>query len=155
MSIIRTITEDWFICGNAQSNDNVRNCLLHDKGKMPKYSTLAEQMKAMNIYEGDYRYQSKFTHSSKLSLRVLIDQKTNEIGIASVYDKILFLLCAESLMRVFLLMAEYLGRVLFYIEKDKAKSWDAQNSQNVKDASKWLEEIRAKYGNEIKDNNPD
>ena len=153
MSIIRTITEDWFICGNAQGNDDVRNCLLNDKGRMPRYIDLAEQMKAINIYEGDYRYQSKFTHSSKLSLRVLTNPKTNEMRIASVYDEMLFLLCAESLIRVFLLMAEYLGRVLFYIDKDKAKSWDAQNGQNVKDASKWLEEIRVKYSNA--DNNSD
>lgn len=44
MSLIRTITEDWFICGNAQSNEKVRSCLLYDGNKMPHYSTLAKQM---------------------------------------------------------------------------------------------------------------
>lgn len=147
MSMIRTITEDWFICGNVESGDDVRNCLLRDKGKMPKYAELAKRMKAMNIYKGDYRYQSKFIHSSKLSLRVLVNPKTNEMRVASVYDEMLFLLCSESLTRVFLLMAEYLGRVLVYIDKDKATSWSAQNGKNVKDAGKWLSELKTKYGN--------
>jgi len=145
MSIIRTITEDWFICGNAKSNDVIRKCLLHDEERMPKYIDLAAQMKATNIYEEDYRYQSKFIHSSKLSLRVLIDPKTNNMKIVPGYDELLFLLCAESLMRVFLLMAEYLAFVLFYIDENEAKSWNTQNIPNVNNVVNWLKAIKIKY----------
>jgi len=149
MSLLRTGTEDWFICGTCQSNEEVRSCLLRDKGRL-KYWKLAKEMKATGVYKNDYSYQSKFTHSSRLSLRVLYNLKTESMGIGPTYDKVLFLLCAESLVRVFLRMAEYMGRILVYLDKDKAKSWDTENSQKLKDAVDWLEELREKYGNEVK-----
>lgn len=155
MSLLRTVTEDWFICGTVQNNEKVRDCLLRDEEKMPKYAELATQMNAMNIYDGDYRYQSKFTHSSRLSLRVLYNLGKKEAGVAPTYDKVLFLLCAESLMRVSLLILEYLGRLLFYIDKDKAEYWDKQNSQHIKDVSNWLGELRAKYGGDNERVDPD
>ena len=39
-----------------------------------------------------------------------------------------------------------MGRFIFYIDKDKAKSWDEQNSQHIEAVSSWLGELRAKYG---------
>ena len=56
MSLLRTGTEDWFICGACQSNEKVRSCLLRDKGRMPRYSKLAEEMGATDVYKGDYNY---------------------------------------------------------------------------------------------------
>lgn len=155
MSLLRTITEDWFICGTVQDNKEVRDCLIRDEAKMPRYVELATQMKAMNIYKGDYGYQSKFTHSSRLSLRVLYNIDKKEVGIAPIYDEVLFLLCVESLMRVSLLILEYMGRFLFYVDKSKAKYWDEQNSQHIKDVSSWLGELRAKYGGDNEGINPD
>jgi len=155
MSLLRTGTESWFICKTAQDNQAVRDCLIRDEAQMPKYSKLAWQAGAMKLYRGDYAYQSKFTHSSKLSLRVLQDPNTNEMRIAPVYDEMLFLLCAESLMRVSLIMLEYMWLFLSYIDKDKAKSWDNQNSQSIKDASNWLMELRNKYSKEIDGINQD
>ena len=155
MSLLRTGTEDWFICQNAQTNDAVRDCLLRGDGRKPSYETSAKNASVSKVYDGDYRYQSKFTHSSKLSLRVLQDPNTNAMRIAPTYDEILFLLCAESFMRVALLMAEYMGRFLFYLDKAKAKSWDTQNSQKVKDAGNWLKELRDKYGGEVDTTNND
>jgi hypothetical protein len=146
MSLLRTGTEAWFICKTAKDNQAVRDCLLTGKVKMPKYSKLAGEAGAMKLYRGDYAYQSKFIHSSKLSLRVLQDPNTNEMRIAPVYDEMLFLLCSESLIRVSILMLEYMGYFLFYIDKNKAKSWDNENGQRIKDASNWLMELRNKYG---------
>lgn len=141
MSLLRIGTEDWFICGTCQSNEEVRNYLLQEEGRLPSYESLARDMGAVNIYEGDYRYQCKFTHSSRLSLRVL--EKIHPI-----YDEMLFLLCAESLARVFLRMAEYMWYLLAYFDKDKAKSWDTENSQRIKDVTNWLGELRQKYGDD-------
>ena len=58
-------------------------------------------------------------------------------------------------MRVSLLILEYLGRLLFYIDKDKAEYWDKQNSQHIKDVSNWLGELRAKYGGDNERVDPD
>jgi len=146
MSLLRTVTENWFICGTVQDNQSVRDCLIRDEARMPSYKELATQMEAMNIYDGDYGYQSKFTHSSRLSLRVLYKLDKKELIVAPIYNEVLFLLCAESLMRVSLLILEYMRRLIFYIDKDKAKSWDEQNSQHIKAATSWLGELRVKYG---------
>jgi len=146
MSLLRTVTEAWFICGTVKDNQSVRDCLIRDEAEMLNYKILATKMNAKSIYNGDYRYQSKFTHSSRLSLRVLYNLDKKEVIVAPVYDEVLFLLCAESLMRVSLLILEYMGRLIFYIDKDKAKSWDEQNSQHIKVVSSWLGELRAKYG---------
>ncbi len=146
MSIIRTIIEDWFICGNAQGNADICKYLLHNEGKKPSYIELATQMNAKKIYDKDYRFHSKFTHSSNLSLRVLTDPETHEMRVSGIYDETLFLLCAEALMRAFLLMTEYLAFLLFYVDKDKAKSWSDENIHTNTAVLKWLEELRAKYG---------
>ena len=145
MSLLRTVTEDWFVCGTVQGNITVRDCLLRDAARMPHYSQLAREMKATKIYKGDYKYQSKFTHSSRLSLRVLYDLDRKEAVVAPTYNELLFLLCAESLMRVSLLILEYMGRLLLYGDENKAKAWAEQNSQHIEDMSSWLGELRAKY----------
>jgi hypothetical protein len=146
MSLLRTGTEDWFICGTCQDNEKVRGCLLRDKGRMPKYKTLAEEMEATDVYNGDYSYQSKFTHSSRLSLRVLYNIDTKSLNVAPIYDKYLFLLCAESLFRVSLRMTQYIGNILIYLDEEKAKSWDKENGQRAKDIANWLNELREQYG---------
>ena len=117
---------------------------------MPSYSSLATQMGAKDVYNGNYKYQSKFTHSSRLSLRVLYNINTKNMSITPIYDESLFLLCAESLVRVSVKMAEYIGRVLIYLDTNKAEYWDKENSQRFKDAINWLEELREKYGNVVK-----
>lgn len=147
MSLVRTGIEDWFVCGNAK-NQVVRDCLLRSGKRLPSYLTLAEKMGEIGVYRSDYRFQSEFAHSSRLSLRVLQNPKTNEMRIGPVYDELLFISCAESLMRVFLFMGRYLWHVLFYIDQAKAKLWDKQNSQNIISASNWLKELRGKYRTE-------
>ena len=52
-------------------------------------------------------------------------------------------------------MAEYMGRILIYLDTNKAKSWDKENSQRIKDAVNWLEELREKYGEDSKNANQD
>jgi len=153
MSLLRTGTEDWFICGTCQNNEKVRDCLLRDKGKMPRYSDLAKEMQAMKVYKWDYNYQSKFTHSSRLSLRVLYNTNTKTINIAPIYDESLFLLCAESLVRVFIKMTEYMWHFLSYLDINKAKSWNKENSQNIKDVNTWYEKFIKKYSSELSTTN--
>lgn len=48
-----------------------------------------------------------------------------------------------------------MGRLLFYIDKDKATHWDKQNTQHIDDASDWLKELRVKYGGEAEEINSD
>ncbi len=148
MSIIRTITEDYFVCGTVKDNEKVRDCLLRDK-RMPKYNKLATQMGALSIYKGDYHYQSKFTHSTRLSLRILYDLGSKTLKVAPSYDETLFLLCAESLMRVSLCMFEILANLLTNLDKGKAQSWSDNNIANAHLVTDWLSELREKYGGDI------
>jgi len=145
MPLLRTVTEAYFICGTVQDNQEVRDCLMRGKGRI-NYENLATKMKGMTNYNADYRYQSKFTHSSNLSLGVLHDLDTGEVRVAPRYDETLFLLCVQSLMRVSLLILPYMGQLILYFDKDKTKSWDEQISHHIKAATSWLGELRAKYG---------
>lgn len=145
MSILRTITEDWFVCGTVKGNIQVRDCLIRDE-KMPRYIDLAIQMDALNIYRGDYHYQSKFTHSTRLSLRVLYDLDKKVARVAPSYDESLFLLCAESLMRVSIFMFEVFANFLTNLDKVKARSWSDNNIAKLDLVTNWLGELREKYG---------
>jgi len=155
MAILRTGTEDWFICGTCKDNDNVRNYLLRDEGERLNYSQLAKEMEEKGekgatsvVYQGDYHYQSKFAHVSGLSLRVLYNVNTKKMSSTPIYNESLFLSCAESLVRVSLKMAEYMLRVILYLDVNRAKAWEKENSQKIEAAVKWSEDLRKKIGND-------
>lgn len=150
MSIIRTITEGYFVCGTARDNEKVRDCLLRDS-EMPKYSKLAAEMKASSIYRNDYHYQSKFTHSTRLSLRVLYDLDRKVAKVAPSYDETLFLLCTESLMRASICMFEVFANLLTNLDKVRAQSWSEDNIAKRDSVINWLGELRGKYGGDIEE----
>ena len=58
-------------------------------------------------------------------------------------------MCAQSLMRVSLLILQYMLRLLAYMDGEKANNWDTQNSENIKEVTKWLRELREKFGDEV------
>ncbi len=146
MSLLRTGTEDYFICGTCQDNGLLRDYLLRDKGKWPNYHKLAKEMQATSVYKNDYGYQSKFTHSSRLSLRVLYDINTHNLSVVPIYDESLFLLCTESLVRLVVKMTAYMGKLLYYLDANKADSWKKENSQKFNYIEGWYENFISKQG---------
>ena len=148
-TIIRSITEDILICMDCPKNKILRDYILLGKGKTPNYYSLAQNNNAIKIYEM-YKHQCKLAHSSPLSLGVLIAK--GHAKIAPVYDAILFDYCMEAFICTSVMMLEYLGRVIFYIDQSKAKSFNDDNANNLIRATNWLETLKRKYAKEIKNN---
>ena len=143
--VIRSITEDILICMACPTDKSIRNYILSGKGKQPNYHLIAKNNNASKVYDM-YKHQCKFAHSSRLSLGVLIDKGNAKI--APVYDKILFNYCLEAFICTSVMMVEYLGRVIFYIDQNKAKSFNNDSANNLVRATDWLGAISKQYGNE-------
>lgn len=145
MVLLRTITEDWLICGAVKEYTKVRDRLLGD-GKRLNYKELALRQDALSVYENDYDFQCKFAHSSKLSLRVMIDQEKT-LKVVPSYDELLFFACTESLYRAFLNMSVVMLKLLNSINKSKAKEWSEKNINTRDFVINWLDNSQSKINN--------
>ena len=99
ITLLRQLTESWLICKNCKDNPELRAYILDDKGPRPNWRELARSIGVEKIiYEGDFVFQSKFTHSSNVSLGVLkeraTDTSSDTLRTNPTYEQMLFLACA-------------------------------------------------------------
>lgn len=159
ISLLRTVTENFFICHDCIENPKAIEAILHNKYKIPdskqklSFRQMAIRTGNMKIYENDYAHQSEVTHPSALSLGIIRDPKTNEINVAPRYDKILFLDCCEIMVRNALMMNEFMARLLSKLSETKATSWAEKASQTHKEASDWLNKMKEEYGEKPESSN--
>jgi len=152
ISLLRTVTEDFFICHDCIENPKAIEAILHNKHRIPSrkngltFYAMAERTGNLRIYKSDYKHQSEITHPSALSLGIIRDPKTNEIKVAPRYDKILFLDCCEIMVRNALMMSEFMARLLSKLSETKATSWAEKAKQTQKEAADWLNKMREEYG---------
>lgn len=152
ISLLRTATENFFICHDCIENPKAIEAILHNKYDIPSrnngltFYEMARRTGNLQIYRKDYDHQSKVTHPSALSLGIIRDPKTNEINVAPRYDKILFLDCCEMMVRNALMMNEFMARLLSKLSKTKATSWAEKANQTIKEASDWLNKMREEFG---------
>ncbi len=148
-TIIRSITEDILICMACRTDKSVRDYIFDRNANRPIYRLLAKNNNAENVY-AMYKHQCKLAHSSSLSLGVLIDN--GNVKPAPVYDSMLFDYCLEAFILTSVMMAEYLGRVILYIDQNKAKSFNDDNANSLTKATKFLTSLKKKYTKEIENN---
>jgi len=154
ISVLRTVTENFFICHDCIANPKAIEAILHNKYRIPdsnqklSFRQMASRTGNMKIYEQDYAHQSAVTHPSALSLGIIRDPKTNTINVSPRYDKILFLDCCEMVFRNALMMNEFMARLLEKLSsKTKATSWAEKAKQTIEEASDWLKRMREEFGN--------
>ena len=126
----------------TNTNDELPNIirlesLVEKETKQKHWREIELLSDTLNIFTSGFNYMGSF------------DINTKSIRIVPVYDKNLFLLFAESLFKVSLKMAGYMWHTLVYLDKAKAKSWDNENSQRIKDVANWLNELREQHGEEL------
>ena len=143
--VIRSITEDILICIACPNDKRIRNVILSSKGELPSYSSMARKNNVSSIYDM-YKHQCKFAHTSSLSLGVLLDK--DRAKIAPVYNELLFNYCVEAFIVTSVMMVEYLERVVFYLDRSEAKSFNNDVANNLAQATNWLTALRKQYGNE-------
>lgn len=148
ISLLRTVTENWFVCHDLVNNTKTIEAVLGNKYKIPdsesglSFRQMAKRTGKLQIWEQEYGHESKVTHPTALSLGILRDTKTGAIRAAPSYDSVLFLDCCELMFRNALGMFDFLVRILEKLSKGKINSW---NVQPIKDAIKWLTTLKEKY----------
>jgi hypothetical protein len=157
LSLLRTVTEDYFICHDCYNYPLTTSAILYNEYKIPNkkleltYKKMAERAGKIKAYEQDYHHQSQFLHCSSQSLAVLRDYKTNEIRAAPSYDTILFLDCCELMFRNALRMSEFIEHLLYSLSKEKSQKWLSEVATICKAITGWLNDIQTRY-NELANN---
>lgn len=163
MALIRMVTEDYFICGNApKNNNNVIGVILRNepiittdkKGKTHKrdsfdYHDLADKMNALDIHKKDYKYECKFTHLTSLSAGTIakpIDGKYRLIKPMPIYEKLLFLNCCERLFKNGTYMLELMALLVNESHKEKSDLWLTELSNTNQEIIKWFDNLKKSYG---------
>jgi len=141
MALLRTTTEDWFICNDCCKHPPTLDAL-YGRGEMPSYSAMARRANKRSIYEGDYMTASQFVHSTNLSLRILLDTDTNTLRTAPTYDEVLLMACCELFFRNAIRMTEFLYSFLHHLSEEKAEAWVKVANPCVQECGDWLRNIQ-------------
>ena len=157
LTLLRTVTEDWLVGKDCEHYRPTLDTLLYEKHRFGdkelqlRYIDMAKRVQAEDkvkdiVYTSDYRFQSKFTHAGRLSLAVMLDQKTNELRIVPCYDGLLFYCCCELLIRNSLRINELMYRFLESYSGEAVKNWSKMVEPGVEDMVDWLKTLQQKYG---------
>lgn len=155
MSLIRIVTEAYFLCGNCKYDQTIIEAILHNKPNRPdgrtifNYKALAKNMDSLVMYEKDYTFECKFSHTSSLSLGIMttrLDTSSRELKPIPVYDEILFIACCELAFKNGLLMTSFLEKLLGDLSQEKVNTWRLQVRAGIQQISEWLDGLKQKYG---------
>ena len=152
ISLIRMVTEAYFLCGNCENNKTISDAILHNKPTklIFNYKILADDMRCPALYKNCYMHECDFTHTSSLSLGAMtteINPTNRELSLVPTYNEILFLDCCELILRNGLLMASFLEKLLDDLSKEKVNAWRMKAKTGVQQIEQWLDGLKAKYGN--------
>jgi len=109
-------------------------------------------MNSLPIYENDYIFECKFSHTSSLSLGIMtaeIDSSNRELPPAPCYNEILFVACCELTFRNGLLMASFLEKLLANLSKEKVNDWRIEAETGVQQIEEWLGRLKEIYGSQL------
>lgn len=156
VSLIRMVTEAYFLCGNCENDKTIADAVLHNKPNRPdgktvfNYKDLAKRMGSLAIYENDYIHECNFSHTSSLSLGIMttkVSPTNRELPLVPTYDEILFIGCCELAFRNGLLMASFLEQLLDHLSKENVKTWRIKQKAGVQQIQEWLGGLKERYGN--------
>lgn len=155
MSLIRMVTEAYFLCGNCENDKTIIDAALHNRPNRPdgstrfNYKRLATNMGSLVMYEKDYTFECQFSHTSNLSLAIMtteIDSSNRELGAVPVYDEMLFIACCELALKNGLLMASFVERLLDDLSKEKVNAWRIKAKTGTQQIQEWLDGLKERYG---------
>jgi len=157
ISLIRMVTEAFFLCGNCENDKTIIDAVLHsipnkrDGRTKFNYKELAKNMDSLNLYDNDYKHECDFSHTSGLSLGIMtteIGPTNRELSPVPAYNELLFIACCELAFRNGLLMASFLEKLLDNVSKEKVNAWRIKAKPEVQRIEEWLRGLKEKYGSE-------
>jgi len=156
ISLIRMVTEAYFLCGNCENDKTIIDAVLHKIPNRPDGSTifhykkLAKAMDSLALYEKDYVFECQFSHTSNLSLGIMttkINSSNRELRPVPVYDETLFIACCELALKNGFLMASFVEKLLDGLSKEKVNAWRIKAQTGVQQIQEWLDGLKERYGN--------
>ncbi|MBA7695380.1 hypothetical protein ES703_104006 [subsurface metagenome] len=153
MALLRMVTENYFLCGNAKVNPTIADGILRNKPNRPdgttrfNYKKLADDMGARVMYEKDYAFECKFSHFTALSAGIMtieIDSHSRELTPVPVYNKVLFLACCELALKNGRLMSQFVYELLHDLSEEKADNWLNKSTDGIKEIDHWLTDLKQK-----------
>ena len=157
MSLIRMVTEAYFLCGNCENNRTILDAALHNIPNRPDGSTrfiykdLAKKMDASVMYEKDYAFECQFSHTSSLSLGIMttkINSSNRELRPVPVYDEMLFIACCELALKNGFLMASFVEKLLENLSQEKVNAWRIETRAALQQIQEWLNGLKDRYGSQ-------
>lgn len=155
MTLLRMVTEAYFICGNTVNDPTIADAILRNKPNRAdgrtifNYKTLADNMGCLVMYNKDYAFECKFSHFSSLSAGILtieIDSRNRELTPVPVYDEMLFLACCEIALKNGRLMTRFIYDLLTDVSEEEANIWQLKSTKGIIEIDEWLDNLRKKYG---------
>ena len=155
ISLIRMVTEAYFLCGNCEKDKAIIDAVLHnipnrrDGSTRFNYKKLATDMGALVMYEKDYIFECQFSHPSSLSLGIMttrVNSDNRELKPVPAYDEILFIACCELVFKNGLLMASFLEKLLEDLSKEKVNAWRIKAKTGTQQIREWLDGLKERYG---------
>lgn len=145
--LLRSADEDWLIACDCNNYQPTLRALLYEEGELGKkdfhLSQMAIREGIKDKWDVRYGHLSLFSHPRPLSLRVLMNPETKMLRLGGEYDKVLFLYCAEVIIRHAVRMTRF---VIGFLDS-KADEWQKQTEPIMNDAVDWLDTLEEKYKN--------
>ena len=151
MTLMRIVTEAYFLCGNCEKDRTIIDTLRYNKPNSPfNYYNLAGNMYASDVYDRYYKFECKFSHASSLGLGIMTTEtnpRNRELKPVPFYAEILFITCCQFALKNGLLMADFLGKLLDDLSKEKVKAWRIKAKIGEQQVQEWLGGLETRYGN--------
>ncbi len=148
-SLLRGVFENWLLCLDCEIHQPTLDALISSEGEAKNYrfnyKEIAVRTGKLRVYEDQYRFMSKFTHTSSLSLRTLIEHESQSMGAAPFYNETLFLMCCELMIKNALGMTVFMDAFLLQHNKDNVGTWRKLAGIPVEEADDWLNVLRRKW----------
>jgi hypothetical protein len=153
LALLRTVTEDFLLAKDCKGNPRTLQALLHDceyrigrQRDSLGYNQIASRLGMDRVlYEQDYRFQSEFLHTGRLSTRVLLTED-NQLVTAPIYKWVLFMAACESFVRNALRMLEVMEELLSQLRVANLQAWANNASPTARAGADWLRALQKTYG---------
>lgn len=145
LMLLRSVDEDWLVCGDCEKHPPTLDALLREKGRLGRgelsYGKMAERQQIEHPWGEGYGFLSTIYHPRRWVLEAQVDLKSRTLRLGAHYDRSLFLLCCEVLVRASLRMTKYLVKLL----GSGGNRWMKKNDALVGEARHWLEQLEELY----------
>ena len=137
-TLTRAAFEDWLTAVDCKSHTETVQALLNSEIRTPRPETMGRRLpdelkslwRGVDDPEGYYGFMSTFAHPRKRALEATVNESGTFL-IVPEYIEMRFALAALELLKVALLMLEFLERLADYLATPASLGWKSQHLEKV------------------------